>query len=731
MAFKIRSVSEQFGHVRKAIILVLVAVALLAGPRLLVAQTPSYSIHLMGLYDALHTRNDGFHASSLKDTTTTGFADGTSTRYNDSQASGMSAWVYNGAAGTSTRIGLIDPGQNWNSSPSFLNAQGQVAGITQESSSIGASQWTWYYDPATASTTQIGFYSGAQYAQPNGYQNSTVNALTPSGYAFGASQQFSGYNYLGSATWAYDPSARATTRIGLVGSDYTNASTGAQYSAFSMANTQGFAAGVSAANPGDTGLGGTIVAWCYDPTTLQTTAIGLNNPSGGPWPGVTDGILGVTENRVVLGQLGSSDQEAVWAYKNSTGVTTRIGFYSGSEFVSPNGKQQSAITTWNSVGQTIGTSTRYRTDNFPNGYAAWIYDPATTTTTRLGYTDAAHTTTNTNYQNSFLGAINPSGMVIGGSERLAVQPGQTKGMDAWLYNPATHATTQLGNTTNIPGTSGYQYNIAQAINSQGQVVGWAQQTSGFAGQAMWMYDSASNTTRQIGLSGSLFTHPTDGYRVSGLSFLNNAGQVAGYSFRLGVYPYNSDSGQDAWLYDYSSNTTKDLVFATSSQNLAYSLVTYLGSDGLVLGKYQTYDANGRTAEMHPFYGSLSTGFYDLNTLVSGGLASQGWQSLGGDLSYLGSVLNSSPSSISALSATETMGWNQLATDLTTDGWEQFVGVGTRLDGSQLPFVMSEAPEPSTGLLLLLAAVAGSAGAAVARRRHAPTAGSPTSPGESA
>jgi hypothetical protein len=217
-----------------------------------------------------------------------------------------------------------------------------------------------------------------------------------------------------------------------------------------------------------------------------------------------------------------------------------------------------------------------------------------------------------------------------------------------------------------------------------------------------------------------------------LSFLNDSGQVAGYSFRLGVYPWNNGSGQDAWLYDYNTNSTKALVFATNAQNIAYSAVTYLGSDGLVLGKYQTYDANGRPATMNPFYGSLNTGFYDLSTLVNGGgLTSQGWQSLGADLSYLGTLLNASGPDGPALSAAETLGWSQVAADLTGDGWKQFAGVGTRLDGSQLPFVMREVPEPATGLLLLLAAMAGSAGVVVARRQRTQTAGSPTRSGGSA
>ena len=88
-----------------------VAASWFTGPPSIFAQEgPSYNIDALGLYDATHTRNDGVHQGRLQHTTTTGFAAGYSVRWNSDSYAGDSAWVYDVATGTSTRIGLVEPG---------------------------------------------------------------------------------------------------------------------------------------------------------------------------------------------------------------------------------------------------------------------------------------------------------------------------------------------------------------------------------------------------------------------------------------------------------------------------------------------------------------------------------------------------------------------------------------------------------------------------------------------
>ncbi|MHB0960359.1 MAG: DUF3466 family protein [Pirellulaceae bacterium] len=664
-------------------------------------EEPGYTIDALGLYDELHTRNDGYHEGSLQHTTTTGYIVGYSVRWNKDSKAGDSAWIYDSATGASTRIGLIDPegAEGWSAYPTALNRRGQVVGVTRvTNSSVGSPHWCWFYDSATETQTQIGFFDEEYTRDRDGLQITEVQALTESGHAFGNSYRYNVNDYVGRSVWAFDSDLRTTTRIGFFSTEFTHPTNGEQHSEFKLANTQGFAAGWSLLY---TEQGSTSVGWSYNPATSQIRRVGMNEPGGNVlWSGGRDGILGVTENRIVIGHFYYGNNQAIWVHDDATNTTSRTGLFDA-EHSSPGGRQYSYDAAWNSNGQVIGRSYRYpNEDGFRKGASAWTFDPATVTTTRLGFTDAEHTTASTKFKNSWATAINESGMVIGGSERLGRGEGTTTGRTAWVYDPAAGVTTKLGNLKSIPGSDDYQSNDAWAINNRGQVVGSAIQTAGGAGSAMWMYDVASKSTRQIGLADSLHTHPTDNFQESYLTVLADTGLIGGYTLRLGLAPHNSSANRTAWLYDFDSDNTTTLVFSESAEQEAYSIVNYISDSGIVIGKFQLFEENQELTIIRPFIGSLDVGFYDLQSLVADGLAPDGWAELAEDVLYLGEVDRGTGTlahGMGILSAT--------SGDKDLLDWNRFAGMGYRLDGSYVPFAMRPVPEPSSLVLLGLGGIA--------------------------
>ena len=73
--------------------------------------------------------------------------------------------------------------------------------------------------------------------------------------------------------------------------------------------------------------------------------------------------------------------------------------------------------------------------------------------------------------------------------------------------------------------------------------------------------------------------------------------------------------------------TIPLRLSTRSNGYAYSNATYLGEDGLVLGTYTLFDALDNDLGRRAFYFTIADGLHDLGSLVEGGLAANGWDSL--------------------------------------------------------------------------------------------------------
>ena len=143
--------------------------------------------------------------------------------------------------------------------------------------------------------------------------------------------------------------------------------------------------------------------------------------------------------------------------------------------------------------------------------------------------------------------------------------------------------------------------------------------SAHLGASTWLYDGL--TTVNVGLTGAEHTR-SDGYKNSFASYLNDAGQVVGVSERYNGG--NTQLGQDAWFYDPLLDQTVALTLSTRSDGSAFSSVSYLGDDGLTLGKYTLFDALDNNLGDRAFSFTIADGLRDLGPLVEGGLAANGW-----------------------------------------------------------------------------------------------------------
>jgi hypothetical protein len=106
----------------------------------------------------------------------------------------------------------------------------------------------------------VGFFSGA-YVASDGSQYSALLKVTESGYASGMSQTYSGAAPLSEVAWVAGAINGVTTRVGSTGAAYTR-NDGYQYSSVQFLTESGYAAGTSNRYTGANQVGST--AWIYD-----------------------------------------------------------------------------------------------------------------------------------------------------------------------------------------------------------------------------------------------------------------------------------------------------------------------------------------------------------------------------------------------------------------------------------------------------------------------------------
>jgi hypothetical protein len=254
----------------------------------------------------------------------------------------------------------------------------------------------------------------------------------------------------------------------------------------------------------------------------------------------------------------ATEARAQWIPNYQNYTIQRIGLY-GPEYTSSTGLQYSEASLLNVPGPFVaGQSSRFRSVNgqvASNGRSAWIYNPITNATVQIGLTGIANTGS-AGFQTSTPLFQNAAGMVVGSSTRYAsVQ--QNIGNDAWVWNGTT--TIQIGFTGGVySGSQGRQLSGAVAQNASGQVTGASNTYSGFivTGRDSWVWNGTA--TVQIGLVGPEHTSQT-GSRYSNPRFQSESGQIAGTSSRFDSGDPINTVSQDAWVWSTGSTRRIGLV----------------------------------------------------------------------------------------------------------------------------------------------------------------------------
>lgn len=712
----------------------------------------------IGLFD--QSGGNEFASSGNVQTTSTtaftnaGFAAGRSARYlGGSQQVGNGFWLYRPSDATSVRIGfftgnyisstLTADGQ-MDSSTRHLNEAGQATGYSNfyngGASVVG--QAAWVANASTGNTTRIGL-TGAGYITNAGAEFSSASDLSQSGYIVGSSNRAG----LGDAAWVARADTGVTTRIGLFGASEFTSGTGIESSGVTLlggryVRESSYVAGSSNRyNGGNSTLG--TAAWVASGATGVTQRVGLYDQSGGNEftrsNGLQDTIVeGLTESGKALGLsyryngTASNLGQATWAANGANGTTTRVGFFSGngSEFTSSTGYQFSNFSSNpTETDLVLGSSFRfnglaYTINNPPTrGYAAWVANVNTGTTTRLGFFSANFTRTD-GYQFSGATLLTNSGFVGGNSTRYSGN--SDIGTHAWIANAGNGVTTRVGLTggnftspsglerstiqqvneagigrgssdrynasnntigqgawqassngtttriglftANFTQTNGTQFSETLAMNSSGAISGRSYLYSGanYNGEAAWVA-SANGTTTQVGLTSAVYTTDIGG-QISAVTSLVNGGFAAGYSNR-----YNGNGvqdGQTAWVYDIATGMIQALEFSVRpSDGFAFSEVIRLFDDGFAVGNYTLFSGQTNLGS-RPFAFLPGLGAFDLGNNMNVSLTAAGW-----DFFTSGPLANSS---------------------------RLIAGIGDPLGASGGGiYLLSAVPEPSTWALLAL------------------------------
>jgi hypothetical protein len=555
--------------------ILLALVAAVAGGGSLPAHAVSlgtYEIVALGLTDAEHTRSDGSRVSWAHLLTDSGLVAGGSNRFSANNYHGASAWLYDSATATTTRLGFFDAdhtrSDSWRESwIADLTESGLAAGASERWSGddrMGSSAWL--YDNTAGSSTRVGFVD-AEHTRSDGHQDSWVSTLNESGLAAGGSSRYSGPDFFGTSAWLYDSTNTTTTRIGFVDAAHTR-SDGYQESYADLLTESGLAAGTSVGWGGSVDLG--FSAWLYDSTAATTTAVGFVDAA----------------------------------------------------HTSSDGRQESWVTLLTESGLAAGGSARWGGSVDP-GYSTWLYDSTAATTTRIGFFDATHTGSD-GYQESNVELLTESGLAAGYSRRFS--GANELGDSAWLYDSTAASTTRLGLFDAAHTSSdGLQESWVYFLTESGFAAGGSSRYDalGYQGASAWLYEGATATSIRLGQLDAAHTR-SDGYQDSWIAGLNDSGLVAGGSAR---FDGASHLGENAWIYDTATDSEYTIVLSTRSDGYAFSYISFLGEDGLALGGYELFDALDNSLGARAFAWTASDGAVDLGALVSGGLSAAGWSQL--------------------------------------------------------------------------------------------------------
>jgi len=365
---------------------------------------------------------------------------------------------------------------------------------------------------------KLGIYGLDFTRTPEEYQESTPEIYRQSGFVAGSSSRYAGSSSLGKGLWAAKISSGTSYRVGLYDEPEFTSSTGYQNSTR---------------------------------VTLQES-----------------GYLIGSSNRYT----GSADWgQAAWTANASTGITTRIGYFS-SDYTRADGYQFSEAKSLTNSGYISGSSTRY-SGSSTNGRAAWVANATTGEIVRAGYyTTPEFVRSSDSYQSSSIYGITESGYMVGGSARYS---GATNaGVAVWAAHASTGTPTRIGlfSSPEFTSSADYQDTTYQNFTKSGFINGYSTRYNGSTanGFAVWTVDASTGVTHRIGLfAGPEFTRATDSYQLSEISLLpigstalTESGYTVGSSNR---YAGSADAGKAGWVASATSGTTHRVGLYSGSE----------------------------------------------------------------------------------------------------------------------------------------------------------------------
>jgi hypothetical protein len=484
--------------------------------------------------------------------------------------------------------------------PAGPNQTGYVSGYSFrfDGGNIELGRTAWLYNGLDM--IDIGLM-GDEYTHADGSQVNLVTQLNEMGQVLGSSRRYDGGTQnLGESVWLYD--GTTTHQIGFIGDGYIR-SDGYKFANGLQLNEAGQAIGYSERfsrfNSSGTG------AWLYNDS--QTVEIGIPGFSYN-YPTQINRFGQISGNSKSISGYQIQESHA-WL---SDGISTiEIGPLD-SDHTRPDGYRFNVAGFLNDAGYILGSAKRFSgyTDI---GESVWLSNGLSTV--EIGFVDSDHTRSD-GYRWSVGSQLNAASQAAGHSARF--EGDNSIGYNAWFYNGINTIEIGLKDSEHTQ-FNGYQSSTVWRLNDAGFVSGDSTRfytNIDSAGQSSWLYNGES--TVNIGLTSEEFAFG-DGTHYSQCVQMNQKGQVVGINY--------SQSGTVAWFYDPNLMETFPLQLGAQGHEYAYSVPTYLGDDGLVLGTYRSYDDFGNDTGDRAFYFTVQDGMHDLGSLVEGGLLANGWESL--------------------------------------------------------------------------------------------------------
>ncbi len=584
--------------------------------------------HLLGLTDAEHTGSSGLRSSQYRSANSSGQILGLTSRILGIDTNnGNESWVWHN--NSTIPLGLFGPqfigSAGYRLSAAFLqNEAGQIAGHTQRildvNTSNGYDAWVWN----DGVTQQIGLLAGI-YEGSAGYRSNFPHFQSQSNRITGTARRVADVNTdLGQDTWIWN--AGATEQIGLTGGVFTD-SNNYQFSRPLLLNDAGFVAGYSTRYDESLADFGQS-AWVWDGST--TRQIGL---TGAEHTGVTgyqtsvptiltmSGLVGGISLRVL--DLNTSNGYDAWLWD---GTSTRQLGPTGPDYTGSAGYRSAQLFDISETGRVIGRTQRITGENTDNGGDLWVSQGDSLQLLGLfgpEYTGAS------GYRLSFVAALPDTGEIAGGSKRILGE-NTDNGDDWWVRDGST--ITIVGLTgPEYTGSNGYRKNTGTSVwheSAQGKVRGETWRITGVNtqnGKDVWWYDGA--TTHLLGLTGPEYTG-SNGYRNSSIFMQNAANQIVGTTSR--IINVSSQVSTIAWYFDPATDVTTPIIASVGPEGTyPSSSAGYLTDDGYLLGSF-TYFVPGTSAtESHAYVFRPDIGIIDVSTHIEGGVATNGWRSVGG------------------------------------------------------------------------------------------------------